>query len=51
MFSAAVKQLLKREGRGEQVVLAQRLGVTSIKVSPVWPAPMPQKICPAKKLT
>lgn len=60
MFSAAVKQLLKREGRGGQVVLAQRLGVTKAYLNNVlsgragWPdhiMGIRSKICPAKKPT
>ena len=30
MFSAAIKQLFKKEGRGGQVLLAERLGIKKV---------------------
>lgn len=60
MFSAAVEQLLKGEGRGGQVGLVQRLGVTKAYLNNMlsgragWPDHIMgicSKICPAKKPT
>ena len=33
MFSAAIKQLLKKEGRGGQVLPAERLGIKNVHLS------------------
>ena len=33
MFSATIKQLLKKEGRGGQIVLAERLGIKKAPLS------------------
>jgi len=50
MFSAAIKQLLKREGRGGQVVLAERLGIKKAHLSNLlagrsgWPDSMKERV-------
>ena len=33
MFSAAIKQILKKEGRGCRAVLAERLGIRNVPLS------------------
>jgi len=61
MFSAAIKQLLKREGRGGQVVLAERLGIKKAHLSNLLAGRIQdsevydnilgvcEKICPTRK--